>query len=269
MLRVEATAALRPLGAATRSGLADFAAIFTWRSWLLGWLVRVGSQACLYGLLGRMLGSPAHQRYLFVGASVLVSGTEALLACSSTVNERRVGALPLIVSSPSPVLPVLLGRGVLWVPGGIATSTVCLFGLGPLFGVRWSGTQALCVLALLVLTSLSTYGLALALGAVVLGRPELRNVVGTAAAAGLAVVCGVAVPLGEWPWAVRAIGTSVPLTHTLAGVRAALDGASAVTVLACAGRAVVWGLAWLGVSWFALRRLDGAGRRDGSIEFGG
>lgn len=266
---IVATAVLGPLGAGTRSALADFAAIFTWRSWALGWLVRVASQACLYGLFGRMLGSPASQRYLFVGAAVLVSGAEALLACSSTVNERRVGALPLLVLSPTPVFPVLLGRGLLWVPGGTATSTVCLFLLGPLFEVRWTAAQFVCVLGLVVLTSLSTYCLGVALGVLILGRPELRNVVGTAAAAGLAMVCGVAVPLGEWPWAVRAIGTSVPLTHTLAAVRAAQDGAGSITVLAGAGRAVVWSLVWLGVAGLALARLERGGRRTGSIELGG
>ncbi|MGH8974347.1 MAG: ABC transporter permease [Acidimicrobiia bacterium] len=257
------------LGAAARSSLIDYAVIFTWRSWLLGWLMRVMSQTVFYGLLGKLLGSTERQRYLFVGAAVLVCGAEALLVCASTVNERRVGALSLIVASPSDAFLVLLGRGVLWIPGGVATSAVCLFVLGPLFGVTWTFPAVVAVLPLIILTSVSTYCLGIALGALVLARPELRNVVGTVAATGLAVVCGVTVPLGQWPLAVRAIGTCVPLTYTLAAVRASIDGERARDVLLFAAQAAAWGTVWLGVAWLGLHRLVAAGRRTGSIDLGG
>ncbi|HET9773293.1 MAG TPA: ABC transporter permease [Acidimicrobiia bacterium] len=262
-------AAVGALGAGTGSALSDFAAIFTWRSWMFGWLTRAASQACLYGLLGRLLGSPPRERYLFVGAAVSAAGAEALLVCASTVNERRVGALPLIVASPSPPFLVLMGRGMLWVPGGIALSAVCLFLIGPLFGIGWTGARVVAVLGLLVLTSLSTLCVGLALGSLVVARPELRNVVGAVAATGLVLACGITVPLSEWPMAVRAVGAAVPLTHTLAAVRAVLAGAGAGSVLASVAEAVLWGAVWLAGGWLSLTHAVAVGRRDGSIEFGG
>ncbi|HEV3365395.1 MAG TPA: ABC transporter permease [Acidimicrobiia bacterium] len=251
------------------SAVANYTALFTWRAWVFGWAVRVASQAVLYGLFGRLLGSPGQQRYLFVGAAVLVAATEALMACAWTVNERRIGVLSLVVASPSDPFPVLLGRGVAWLPGGLVISAGCLFLIGPAFGVRLAAAQAVVVAALIVLTSLSTYCLAIALGTVVVAHPDLRNVVGTVAGAGFVAVCGVAVPLGEWPAVVRAIGTAVPLTHTLSAIRAAIDGAPAAAVVRPTALAVVWATVWLGVGRMVLSRLVASGRRSGAIELGG
>ena len=37
---------------AFRAGIADYRAIWTWRSWVLGWMVRVIAQVSFFGLIG-------------------------------------------------------------------------------------------------------------------------------------------------------------------------------------------------------------------------
>ena len=262
-------AVARSFSAGVRSGVLDFVTLHTWWSWTFGWLVRVMSQVASYGLFGRLIGSPAQTRYLLVGGSVLAAAAEALLACASTVNERRAGALALVASAPSGVFPVLAGRGVQWLPSGVATSVICLLVVGPTFGLTWTPARALAAFGLVVLTALSMYAVGLTLGSLVLAFPELRNVVGTVATSALAVVCGVAVPLESWPLAVRLIGAVVPLTYTLRAVRLLVDGGSAVLILQPAAVAVIVGGAWLVLAWVVVTRLVNTGRRTGTLDFGG
>lgn len=256
-----------PLGAAGASAAAEFAATHTWVSWCFGWLGRVVSQAVLYGLLGRLLGA-GHQRSLFVGGAVLVCATEALLVCASTVNERRSGTLELIVAAPASTFVVLVGRGAQWLPGGVVTSLVCLFVVGSSFGVRLTPSMGAAAVALVALTAVSTYCVGMALGAVVLARPELRNVVAGVAASGLAILGGAAVPLRAWPGPARLVGMCLPLTHTLAATRALIDGAGAGSVAARASVAVALASGWLVLAWAVVRRLIDAGRTKGTLELG-
>lgn len=254
--------------AAAAASAAEFAAVHSWRSWTLGWLVRVMSQAALYGLLGRLLGSVPWQQQLFIGGAVLVCATEALLVCASTVNERRSGTLTLLVASPASLFLALLGRGAQWLPGGIVTSLVCLFGLGPAFGLHWTAASAAAVVPVVVITAVASYCFGMALGAVVLARPELRNVVSGVAASTLAVLGGVAVPLEAWPPPARVLGQCLPLVHTLAAVRAVADHGSIGAVVGPAAVAVAVAAGWLLVAEEAVRRMVAAGRRNGSLELG-
>jgi len=258
-----------PMGAGVRNGLIEFAAVYTWRSWTFGWLARVGSQAALYGLLGRMLGSVEHQRYLFVGASMLVCASEALLVCSSTVSERCTGTLSLIEAAPAGTFGVLAGRGVQFLPGGVATSLTCLLLIGPAFHLVWTPAQVAALLPLVILTSVATYCLGLALGAVVLSAPDLRNAVTGVVAAGSPVACGVVVPLQQWPPMVRAVGMALPLTHTLAAVRHLADGGPSAACVREAAAALVTAAGWLLVAGLIIRWTLNAARRRGSMEIGG
>jgi ABC-2 type transport system permease protein len=264
-----ARSAFGPLGAGVRNGFVEFGALFTWRSWTFGWLVRVGSQAALYGLLGKMLGSVTHQRYLFVGASMLVCATEALLVCASTVSERCTGTLSLIEASPVGTFGVLAGRGVQFLPGGVVTSLTCLLLIGPAFELVWTPGQVAAVLPLVLLTSVATYCLGLALGAVVLSAPGLRNVVTGIVAAGSPVACGVVAPLQQWPPLVRAVGMTVPLTHTLAAVRHVAGGGQLSECVGEAAAALFAAGGWLLAAWLIVRWTLTSARRRGSMEIGG
>lgn len=254
--------------AALRSGLAEFSALYTWRSWTFGWLGRVMSQAVLYGLLGRQLGTVGHQRYLFIGGAVLVCATEAILVCAATINEARAGTLSLIVAGPTPTFLVLLGREALWLPGGVVTSLVCLCAVGSWFGVAPTPGAVALLVPLVIITSVATYCLGFALGTMLLAAPELRNVVATMAGSAMAVVCGVVTPSATWPPAVQAIGAVVPLTHSLTAIRSVLDHGPASTVVTGSALALASGVAWLGVAALALHLVVNRAARRGSLELG-
>jgi ABC-2 type transport system permease protein len=49
------------------AGLADYRSIFTWRSWVFGWMVRVISQVSFFGLIGLRVANDRSAFYLLIG----------------------------------------------------------------------------------------------------------------------------------------------------------------------------------------------------------
>ena len=254
--------------ASTRNAWADFAAIYTPFTWIVGWLGRIVAQVIFFALIGNLLGSQEQVRYLYIGAAVTATAMEALLVVATTTRERYSGTLPLLVASPTRLWPVFLGRSVQWIPSGVATGAVALFVIGPLFGVTFALGPGVAAFGILVLVAVSTYGYALALAALVLRFMRLRNWATNLSYTLMMLVCGVTVPTAFWPVWVQAIGQVFPLTHALDAIRHLEAGdATAAQVWADVGLSVVTALGWYVIGAASLERLASSGRRDGSIEF--
>lgn len=258
----------RAVLASTRNAWADFAAAFTPLSWTFGWLGRIVAQVIFYALIGSLLGSEEKVRYLYIGAAVLATAMETMLVVPTSTRERYSGTLPLLVASPSPLWPVFLGRSVQVLPSGIATASVALFLIGPLFGLRFTFATGLAAFGVLVLVAFTTYGYALALGALVLRHMRVRNWATNLSYIVMMLVCGVTVPLTFWPLWMQGVGYVFPLTHGLDAIRHLEDGSATVpVVLSDIGLAVLVSLVWYVIGAYSLERLATTGRRDGSIEF--
>src|SRR5207247_451394 len=91
---------MRIVRGAIVSGFADYRAIYTWRSWLFGWLARVLSQVAFFALIGRLVGGQT-AAYVLIGNAVAVAALESCMAVSSSTWERRAGTLPLLVAAPA------------------------------------------------------------------------------------------------------------------------------------------------------------------------
>lgn len=263
-----ATAWLSAFRYAVVAGIADYAAIYTWRTWLAAWLSRVLCQVAFFALIGRLLDSPAATAFLLVGNAVVMAAVESCFVTASTTWERRSGTLPLLVAAPAGPLLAFGARSLFWPVSGTLTASISLFALAPLFGVPVPMPAGLLAVPLIALVALSTYTFALTLSGYVLRAMEARNVVGNVAHLSLMALCGVQVPVVFWPGWVQAVAGLLPVRHGLLGVRALLDGAPAGTVLRHAALEAAVGLGWLLAAALTFRRLAESGRRDGSIEFG-
>jgi ABC-2 type transport system permease protein len=82
---------LRVLRYAALSGYHDYATIYTWKTWVAGWYVRVLAQVAFFALVGRLLGSDARVHYLLVGNAVMLAAIGGLFAVAGTTWERRQG----------------------------------------------------------------------------------------------------------------------------------------------------------------------------------
>ena len=62
---------------AFRAGIADYRAIFTWRSWLLGWMLRVIAQVSFFALIGLRVADERSAFYLLIGNALAVAAQTA------------------------------------------------------------------------------------------------------------------------------------------------------------------------------------------------
>jgi ABC-2 type transport system permease protein len=258
---------VRILRLAAYSGFQDYATVYTWKTWVTGWYVRVLAQVVFFALIGRLLGDEERVHYLLVGNSVMLAGIGSLFAVAGTTWERRAGTLPLLVASPTSPALVFSGRSAWALTEGTVSSIAVFYVAAAIFDVPLAWPRALLYVPLVVLVALSCYALGTFLGGLVLRAMELRNVVANIVWGTMLAVCGVMVPLSFYPEPVQWLAHALPLTHGLQAIRDALAGGDAGAVLRNAGFEALVGLFWLTCSLVTFDRLAEGGRRDGSIEF--
>lgn len=252
---------------AAANGIADLRAIYTWRSWLFGWLGRMLAQVTFFTVLGRVVGGPDDVRFLVIGNAMMTCAIEALMVIASTTWERAEGTMALLVAAPVNLTWVFVGRSVQWLISGVGTSTIALLVLGPPFGVQWSVADVPVLLLLVLLTAFTTYSFGLFLAALALNASSVRNIVSNVTYLLMMAICGVQVPRTYWPQAVQWVADCIPLTYCIEAVRRLADGATATAIIGPALGGLVLGGVWLGAAWLAFTRLATSGRRAGTIDF--
>ncbi|HVM17619.1 MAG TPA: ABC transporter permease [Gaiellaceae bacterium] len=253
---------------AVQTGFEQYRVMFTWRSWLAGWYLRVLAQVTFFALIGELLGSRERTHFLLVGAAVFLAAMGTFTAIASSAWERWAGTLPLLVASPTSPVLVFSTRSLYFVVDATLTSLGAFFVAAPLFGVPLPWPRVLLVVPLVLLVALSTYASAVALGGISARWPSTRNLVSNVSSTTLLTICGVVVPVAFYPAPVQWLAQALPLTHGLAAVRAVLAGEPLAAMLPDVALAVAAGLGWLAVALLTFDRLAASGRRDGSIEFG-
>ena len=143
------TATARVAWYAIVSGANDYWAIFTLKSWIFGWCVRMISQVSFFALIGKLLRSDAADAVLphrERGDDRGVMG--ATFAMNMTTSERGNGTLSLLLASPSRPVVVFASRGIYIMADGVFSSLLGLFILGPAFGLHFPFPRVLLVIPL-------------------------------------------------------------------------------------------------------------------------
>jgi ABC-2 type transport system permease protein len=257
---------LRIIRYAFRSGAADYASIYTWKSWLTGWYVRVLSQVIFFALIGKLLRSDQQTWFLLVGNAVMLAAMEGIWALNLVNWERDSGTLQLLVASPSNPVVVFAARGSYLIADGLVASLGALFVAGPLFGLPLPWPRILLVVPLTLLVGASAYCFGTFLAGVLIRQRRLDGIVSNVGIIVFMTLCGVNVPLAAYPAPVAFVAQFLPLTHGLVAIREVLAG-NLGTAAAQAGLEAAVGLGWLGVCLATFGWFVRHGRRDGSLEF--
>jgi ABC-2 type transport system permease protein len=260
---------VRILGYAFGSGVADWRAMFTLRTWLLGWLGRLLAQATLFALIGRYVGTQDTVTFLVIGNGVLVLAQSVLFSIPTTAWERPGGTYALLIAAPGSLFAAFYGRSALWVLDGTTCSLISLLLLGPLFGAEPPMPGALVILPLVFVTAWSVYAYGLVVGALMLEAVQLRVLASNISIFLLMLFTGVQVPTSFWPRPVEVVSNVVPMTHGLRSVRNVFDGAGAGPVLTEIALEAAVGSVWLLLAFALFRILAERARRIGTVEFGG
>lgn len=255
---------MRAFHQGTVVAFADLRAFYTWRTWFGGWLIRVLCQVLFYSLLASLVGDEAYVTYVVLGAALMIGVTEAMLTSASTTWDLYLGTPPLLAAAPAGTGFYFVGRSIQWPTSGVASTCIALSVLSPLLGVSWDPWQVPVGVLLVAISTFSTYGMALVVGAAALTRPGARNVMSSVTVLGVNAFCGVVTPVDYWPAAVRALAQTVPLTHGLEALRR-LESGSAEAIATAAGLAVLTGLCWTALALLAFHVLFARARRGGSL----
>lgn len=249
------------------SGANDYWAIFTLRSWILGWCVRMISQISFFALIGKLLQSDAQTTFFLVGNAVMVAAQGALFAMNMTTAERGNGTLSLLLASPSRPVVVFAARGLYVMADGAFSALLGLFILGPAFGLHFPFPRVLLVIPLTLLVGLSAYSFSTFLAGVIIRRRETTGLIVNSTYVSMMALCGVNVPVSFFPPWLEWIARCLPLTNGLEAIRGVLKGDSASSVAAHAGGELLVLAVWLSLALATFGFFMRAGQRDGSLEY--
>ena len=253
---------------AFRAGLTDYRAIFTWKSWLAGWYIRVLAQVAFFALIGERLGDDEKTFYLLVGNSIMVAAVVGVFSLNMTTGERWAGTLPLLVASPSSPVVVFSARGAYLAVDGALSALAALFVAGPIFGMDLPWPRILAVVPLTALVALASYSFGTFLAGIVFRFRGVNNVVVVTTHVVLMAACGVNVPLSYYPQGLELLSRLLPLTNGLLAVRGVFGSASAGAILGDAALELLVAGGWMAAALTTFNRLASRGRRDGSLDFG-
>jgi ABC-2 type transport system permease protein len=249
------------------SGANDYWAIFTLKSWIFGWCVRMISQVSLFALIGKLLRSDQQTQFLLIGNAVVIAAAGATFAMFMTTSERGNGTLSLLLASPSRPVVVFAARGAYVMADGVFSSLLGLFILGPAFGLQFPFPRILLVIPLTLLVGTSAYCFSTFLAGVILRYREITGLLVNATIVTLMALCGVNVPVSFYPDWLAWISRCLPITNGLEAIRSLIDGEAWSTIGAHAGAEVLVAAAWLLLALATFGRFMARGQRDGSLEY--
>ncbi len=258
---------IRLMIAASHVAWDDLRVVYTWRSWLGGWLVRVVFQIVLYASLGLLIEDRSRMTSLLVGSSVIVAASTALTVVSSSTWERRAGTLGLLVSAPTPLSAVILGRSVEWVADGVVSATVGLAIVNVVLSAGLPASALLGAIPILFVITVATYMFGAALAAIVLRKMYLRTFVANVAYFALSLVTGALLPLESLPTWMAAAAHLLPMTNGVSALQRVITGGSGIDVLPAVFAEGAVALLWFAVALVGIRWFAEKSRHDGTLEF--
>jgi ABC-2 type transport system permease protein len=253
---------------AFRAGLADYRALFTWKSWLAGWMVRVIAQVAFFAVIGERLGDDEKTFYLLVGNAILVTALTGVWSLNLTSAERWAGTLSLLVASPSSPVIVFSARGSYLAVDGALSALAALFIAGPIFGMDLPWPEVLAVVPLTAVVALASFCFGTFLAGVVFRFRSINSLVVLTTHVSLMAACGVNVPLSYYPTWLEWISHALPVTNGLLAIRGVFNEADATTILGYAVLEAAVAVAWMSAALLSFNQLASRGRRDGSLDFG-
>ena len=249
------------------SGANDYWAIFTPKSWIFGWCVRMLAQVSFFALIGKLLQSNEQTQFFLIGNAVMIAAMGATFAMNMTTAERGNGTLSLLLASPSRPVLVFASRGVYVTADSIFSSLLGLFILGPVFGLSFPFPRVLLVIPLTALVGFSAYSFSTFLAGVIIRHREITGLLVNATIVILMALCGVNVPVSFYPAWLAWISRSLPITNGLEAIRGVIAGSPWSTITAHAGAELLVMSIWLSLAVATFGAFVRAGQRDGSLEY--
>jgi ABC-2 type transport system permease protein len=251
---------------AFKVGWYEFRNNYGWPSWIFGSFLGSVTQVVFFAMLGNLLDSRERVEFLLVGSAIIAGCTRANVVVAVSSWDRWDGTYPLLVISPSSLLPAIIGRTAIWMLDGVAQALLSLLMAGLIFRLYLPLPESLLLIPLILIVTASSYFLGTTIGSVVARIPRTRNIVHRIETLALTLFCGATVPVSFWPASIQLLANVLPVTHGLKAIRTLLDGGPTNEIALGMGLEILVGFGWLSLGALVIDRVANGGRRDGSIE---
>lgn len=249
-------------------GLISFRALFNWLNpWIYipSLLVAPIVQILLFAYMGRSAGVESDGFYV-IGNAVQYSAIPCLFAMANTVaGERWTQTLGIVLVTPAPRVPLFLGRSLPVVVNGFFVSMFSLVVGSLLLSVSIPSSAWLPLALVVAVAAASCTGLGLANAALGL-RVRETAVMSNVLFGVLLIFSGANIPLSSLPGWMAAIGTWLPLSHSIEAARELAAGGTLGDVSGLLLREVGLGLLYGALGLVSLRLLEVEGRRRATLE---
>jgi len=247
---------------------ADMRAMYTWKTYLFGWLIRLLLQALFYALAAGYSGQKPALQYALIGNALALGTLQGMVIVVAMVSERMEGTLPLLAIAPTSHVPVYVGRGVQWLVSGLVSATLAFVLLPPIMGVPLPWPRSAAALPIIIIVCVSSYCFGCVLASIALRHPGITWLILNLGYLPIMAFCGVNVPSSFWPPVIRIASNLLPLTHGLRGIRGVIAGDPTSTVVIQVALEILVGAVWMAVAVFSIRRVVTRGVQDGTLDIG-
>ncbi len=252
-----------------RGAYLSYIALFAWlrpTTYLASKVIGPIMQILFFTFLGTYATGADTADFYIIGNSVQIVALSGVFGVSMSIGgDRWNGTLPYLFGTPANRLAMFVGRGVVHVLDGLAGVLIAFtFGVVILGLDLGQANLPVLVLAILV-TSFSTSGMGLMLGALSLITVNVMFV-NNLVYFMLLLFSGANVRLASLPAWIQTLSNFIPLTRGLAAARALIEGAVLADVSGLLLEEFLIGVAYVAVGYVLFRWFEGQAKRRGTLE---
>jgi ABC-2 type transport system permease protein len=211
-----------------QGSLLSYKALFRWLdppTYIASKILMPLSQLLFFTFLGIYAEGRDNATFYIIGNAVQMAAVSGIYGVTMSVGgDRWEGTLPYLFGVPSNRLVIFLGRAFVHILDGMTSVWIGLLWGVLLFGLDLSNADPLALMLTILITTFSTAGLGLILGALSLMTVNVMFVNNTVYFM-LLVFSGANVPIDVMPGWMQVISKILPLTRGIEAARKIVDGA--------------------------------------------
>jgi ABC-2 type transport system permease protein len=259
------------------SAVFSFKAQFGWLNppmWLAMKFVMSLSQMAFFVFVGRFLltaeSSPAGiadlVAFIAIGNAIMMLSWNTIFSVINiTSNDKWGGTLSILLATPTPRLPLFVGRAMIHVLDGMLSVAISFVFAIFLFGVDFGNADVLALLVVVFLTAFTMAGFGLLIGGLAFYYREplvFANIFTFI----LLIFCGVNFPVQDLPQPLQAVSYIFPLTYGIEAGRKAIAGETLVTIVPLLVQMLIVGLVSILLGYSSFRSFEHLARKTGRME---
>lgn len=188
-------------------------------------------QVAFFALVAKFTRGPEAMTYAAIGNTVQIIAVNGIMGVAIVIGlERVLGTLTPVLLTPANRLLIFTSQTLFHVLDGVFGSLVCLFYGWLFFGIQFSNISWISFLALLILVAVSVTCIGVAVGAIGMISNNMVPIMNLVYLL-LLLVCGVSVPLSEYPKWLQVIAECIPLTYGIEAIRENVKGIAVSNLL--------------------------------------